>query len=90
MQKLLTPHGYIAYRTTTAEIQSIGGLGVCDECGEHHPEGGYLVPVLNHWMCEKCFNEWESDARYYPEDIPVQNRRAAYYESLIPCTAFSI
>lgn len=86
MEKFHLKNGLIVYKTTTAEIQSIGGLGICDECGHFQPDGGYLVPVLNHWQCEECFNDWKSRARYYPEDAPIEARRAKYYETLIPCT----
>ena len=86
MKKFHTKSGLIAYKTTTEEIMRIGGLGICDECGVFHPEGGFLVPVLNHWQCKECFEDWESRAKNYPEDAPYEARRAAYYEVLIPCT----
>lgn len=86
MEKFYTKNGLIAYKTTTAEIQSIGGLGICDECGTYQPDGGYLVPVLNHWQCEKCFNESKDRLRKYPEDMPFEARYAHYYEARIPCT----
>lgn len=78
--------GLIAYKTSTAEIQSIGGLGICDECGKFHPEGGFLVPVLNHWQCKECFDDWKSRAVNYSEDAPYEAKRAAYYEAVIPFT----
>lgn len=86
MEKFYTKSGYIAYKTTFLEITRIGGLGICDECGTVHLEGGYLVPVLNHWQCEECFNDWQSRATYYPEDAPFEARTAKYYEAMIPCT----
>lgn len=87
MEKFYTKNGLIAYKTTTAEIQSIGGLGICDECGQFHPEGGFLVPVLNHWQCEACFNECKDRLQKYPEDMLYEARRAEYYEARIPVTA---
>ena len=86
MEKFKIECGLIVYKTTTEEIMSIGGLGICDACGQFHPEGGYLVPVLNWWMCEECFNDWQSRATYYPEDAPFEAKRAEYYEAMIPCT----
>ena len=86
MRKFKTKNGYIAYKTTTAEIMITGGRGICDECGTFHPEGGYLVPVLNHWQCEECFNDFQEKIGYYPEDIPFERSRAAYYEKMIPLT----
>lgn len=85
MRKMLMKAGLIAYHTTAAEITLIGGFGICDECGKHSHDG-YLVPVLNHWQCPKCFNDWKDRARYYPEDAPFERHTAAYYESRIPLT----
>lgn len=86
MEKIKIECGLIAYKTTFSEILSIGGLGICDACGQSHHEGGYLVPVLNWWMCEECFNDWKSRATYYPEDAPYEAKRAEYYEAMIPLT----
>ena len=82
MLKFRTECGWIAYKTTAAEIKSIGGLGICDTCNKSS-DIGYLVPVLNCWLCEECFNNWKSRAHYYPEDVPVETRRALYYEQMI-------
>ena len=86
MEKFYTKNGLIAYKTTVSEIYSIGGFGICDECGAHPPEVGYLVPVLNHWQCEECFKDWSDRAKYYPEDAPYEAKRATYYEARIPFT----
>ncbi len=85
MKKILTKAGLIAYHTTAGELARIGGLGICDECGEHSQDG-YLVPVLNHWQCPDCFNAWQNQANYYPEDVPFERMNASYYESRIPLT----
>lgn len=86
MKKMHTKSGLIAYKTTTEEIQRIGGIGICDECGKASFEGGYLIPVLNHWQCPDCFDEWQQRAKYYPEDEPIEARNASYYEAMIPTT----
>lgn len=84
MKKLTLPCGLIAYRTSGEEVLSWGGLCICDECGEFHPEGGYLVPVLNHWQCTDCFKDWSSRAKHYPEDEDFERRVASYYEGILP------
>lgn len=86
MRKMKTKNGLLVYKTTTAEIASIGGMGICDECGKPSLEGGYLIPVMNHWMCHACFDEWKDRAKYYPEDEPIEARNARYYEARIPIT----
>lgn len=86
MKKIQTEVGYVAYRTTTEEIRIVGGRDICDDCNRLQIHGGYLVPVLNYWMCEDCFNTWLSRARYYPEDISYEQETAKYYETQIPLT----
>ncbi len=85
MKKLVTKKGHIAYEATDFETRLLGGCGVCDECNCHAPTG-YLVPVLNHYQCPECFEKWSNRATYYPEDTPVEQGTAAYYESVIPAT----
>ena len=83
MKKVITKGGLIAYKTTSQELQLIGGLGICDECNTA-PGSGYLVPVLNHWMCDKCYEDWQRRAKRYPEDDPIEQKNARYYEAMIP------
>lgn len=83
MKKFKLENGLTYYTVSTIELSRIGGLGVCDHCGEYHDKG-FLIPVLNHWICEKCFNEWKQDAVHYPEDDVYEQRAIEYYESKIP------
>ena len=82
MKKFKTGSGYVAYEATAEETALLGGAGICDDCGEFS-ESGYLVPVLDHYMCPACFHDWERRGTYYPEDIPVEQSTAAYFESRI-------
>jgi len=85
MKKQKTKVGYIAYQTTREEICRLGGLGICDTCNS--PEGnGYLVPILNRWLCPRCYEKWEVEAVYYAEDIHIEQKNLKYYESIIPLT----
>jgi hypothetical protein len=83
MKKFRMKCGYVAYVVTIEELANIGGFGICDECNEF-ALSGYLVPVLNHYMCQSCFEKFDSRANYYKEDIPIENKNAEYYESRIP------
>lgn len=85
MQKTRIKNGLIVYKVTTVESTALGGYGICDECNTAHAEG-YLIPVLNHWMCQKCFDDWKSRCRNYPEDAPIESKNCEYYESIIPIT----
>lgn len=88
MKKFVTPQGYTAYSCSATETTLLGGIGICDDCGKFAPVG-YLVPVLNHYMCLKCFEDWKHFSRYYPEDIPFEAKNADYYESRIPMEGVS-
>lgn len=83
MRKIKSKCGYTVYKTTAFEVMRLGGIGVCDECNALSFDG-YLVPVLNRYMCPKCYEEWNSRAIYYSEDIPHEKRVAVYYEKMIP------
>ena len=88
MKKFTTKQGYIAYKTTAGEVAVLGGFGICDNCNTAVVEGN-LVPVMNRWLCEKCFREWEAGAKYYPEDLRIETRNARYYESRLPVEEYS-
>jgi hypothetical protein len=83
MQKFTLKNGLTYYTVSLSDLLCIGGAGICDHCGEFHTHG-YLIPVLNHWICKKCFDEWSADARHYPEDDIYEQRAIEYYESKIP------
>lgn len=83
MIKFKTSSGYLAYRSNAAETLLLGGMGICDHCNELALDG-FLVPVLNHYVCPQCFQDWERQGTYYPEDIPIERSTAAYFESKIP------
>lgn len=83
MRKITLDCGYIAYEVSSFETFLLGGAGICDHCNKHAVIG-YLVPILNSWLCPQCFEEWKARAIYYPEDIWVEESNCRYYESLIP------
>ena len=85
MKKFRLSNGLIAYKTTTPEIISIGGFGICDSCCNYQHDVGYLVPVLGWWMCKDCFDDWSSRAIRYPEDDEHERQVCRMYEKLLPC-----
>lgn len=89
MKRINTDKGFIVYRASAEEVARLGGYGVCDHCNEF-ALSGYLIPVLNHYLCEKCFDEWIKESTYYPEDVEIENRTAEYYENLIPVEKYVI
>ena len=56
MKKFKLENGLTYYETPLTDLFRIGGAGICDHCGEFHTNG-YLIPVLNHWICKACFDE---------------------------------
>ena len=85
MKKKALENGLIYYEATAEDTARLGGFGICDDCGSF-AQNGYLVPVLNHYMCESCFSDWSARAKHYSEDDIYEKRTSAYYESRIPYT----
>ena len=85
MKKMRLSNGLIAYKVTRAELYELGGVGVCDSCNALRSEG-YLVPVLNRWMCLQCFDKWKARCVAYPEDACIEAKNCEYYESKIVIT----
>ena len=83
MEKFKMECGLIAYRASATETYEFGGAGICDECGEFAPHG-FLVPVLNHYQCESCFQEFNARAIAYPEDAEIEKRYASWFEQNNP------
>lgn len=74
VKRFQSPQGYTVLKMSLFECTSIfkGGAGICDNCGRAVLEG-YYVPVLNHYLCPKCYQDFTQRTPYYPED--------AYFES---------
>lgn len=89
MKRINTEKGFIVYRALAEETARLGGCGVCDHCNEF-ALSGYLIPVLNHYLCEKCFDEWIKRSTYYPEDVEIEKGAAKCYENLIPVEKYII
>ena len=51
----------------------------CDDIAIAHNYKGYYIAVLNQWYCSKCFTDWKSRARYYPEDAEIERRNFEFY-----------
>ena len=83
MRKFKLDNGLTYYEVDIIELVRLGGAGICDHCGEYHTKG-YLIPVLNHWICKSCFEEWSKDAKHYPSDDIYERMSIEYYESKIP------
>jgi len=84
MIKFKNQVGWTVYKITADECFFFGGSSICDECNKICSSGGYLVPVLNHFMCVVCFNEWNSCCSFYPEDLGFEKSNIDYYERILP------
>lgn len=87
MIKTVTPSGYLAYKVTKKEIEEhLQSFVICDDCN-CDAASGYLVPVLNWFLCESCFEDWaKRNTEYYPEDVDMEAMFAVFYEQCIPIT----
>lgn len=82
MKKFISNAGYVVYEATANDTEKLGGCGICDFCGKHSPTG-YLIPVLNAYYCPDCYKEWDKSSRMCPEDLHIERKRIAYYESVL-------
>ena len=49
-------------------------FALCDSCNATIHKGSYIyVPVLNHILCQRCFDDWQKNGKWYLEDINYQN-----------------
>ena len=51
---------------------------LCMHCNHDIKGELYYVAVLNDVMDEKCYNEWLSHAKHYPDDVVIENRNFNY------------
>lgn len=82
IEKFKTKVGWMVYKIPAKKTQLLGGFGICDCCNSN-ADFGYLIPVLNQYFCAKCFQEWEKTAKFYLEDVEVENRIIKYYENIL-------
>ena len=77
--------GSIAFLLNDTDISILGfGISqsdkrivVCDSCAAIINKGSYIyVPVMNHILCQRCFNDWQKNGEWYEEDNNHQNRYA--------------
>lgn len=74
-------NGYKFLKATSFEIIKLGGFSICDFCN-CLASNGYLVPVLNQYLCPKCFEAWEKEGDFYPEDVPHQEKVLERYRQI--------
>lgn len=55
---------------------------ICDECLKSLVgcDEIVLLPILNEAYCPECGKERLARVRRYPEDIPIEERRAQFYK----------
>jgi hypothetical protein len=81
MKKFKSNAGYVVYEATAEDTEKLGGCGICDRCNEP-AKNGYLIAVLNSYFCPECYEDWDNNSRMYEEDLPIEARRAAYYDKV--------
>lgn len=82
MKQIKSKAGYTVFETTADDVTKLGGAGICDFCN-CFAQKGYLIPVLNSYICPKCYSDWDNSGKMYAEDLDVEKKRIEYYESKI-------
>lgn len=76
-------NGCKVYMIDSKETALIGGKGVCDCCNSL-PVFGFLVPIVNRFMCPDCFVSWFLNSEYDKSERSFENYYCTLYESKIP------
>ena len=74
--------GFRVIKTSNTECIEWGGAAVCDHCNGT-ASFGYLVSVLNHWICPECFKDWYNRAKRYTDDIPYEEKKFEYFSIVL-------
>ena len=53
-------------------------IALCDSCMASIHNGAYIyVPVMNHVLCQSCFDDWQKNGEWYKEDNAYQDKCAS-------------
>ena len=64
------------------EINSWGGLGICDLCTNRtYPQ--YYIAVLNMCYCKSCYETFVERATHYPEDKDFEEQNFSMYRQFL-------
>ena len=81
MKKFKSKVGLTIYEATADDTKKLGGRGICDWCGNHSKKG-FLIAVLNSYYCPECYAKFDSSSKMYEEDLPVEKRHVAYFDTV--------
>lgn len=78
--------GSIAFLLDDTDMRKLGfGIShehkhvfaLCDSCNSSIHKGSYIyVPIMNHILCQRCFDDWQKNGEWYAEDNNYQIRYA--------------
>lgn len=67
-------NGFKYSKLTSEEVIDISyGHCICDSCNGSVLSDARLIYVLNMVFCKSCFEEWESKAKFYKQDVQFEN-----------------
>lgn len=80
--------GSIAFLLDDADMRKLGFgiehnknhvVALCDICNSEINKGSYIyIPVMDFIMCQKCFEDWQKNGAWYPEDNAHQDTYAHF------------
>lgn len=75
-----TPKGHKYIEVSLKQmVGPLKGLGICDSCCVTQMSTGFLIPVLNSVYCKECFDQWNSEAKFYKEDVDYENMKTQQF-----------
>lgn len=66
----------IIHMTWREYVAASDKFGWCDLCStDDFEHGGYYIPVIDQWYCEKCYKAWYDTAAHYKVDMEEERYR---------------
>lgn len=93
VKKIKSECGWIVFHLNNNELNKLMDKdyfgNICDSCNRYL-SNVYYIPVLNHGMCEHCYNEWNRSSKYYPEDADFENQAVQWIEGIFSKMMFEV
>lgn len=73
--------GFLVLQVDKEDLGKINSPGICDWCNDYTQSGKYIA-VLNHIYCDKCYQEWHQQAKYYKSDRRIELKNFNFYRRM--------
>lgn len=87
-KKIKTEKGFLVIKMNRKEAEMLGfGMGggacICMDCNNLCFDDIYYVAALCDTLCEKCYLDFITRAKYYPEDSKIEQKNFDFYIAML-------